>query len=120
MKKSIIITASFLAIFSTFASAQQVRTLEECRQLAIKNNKELKIAGQKIEVAANDKKAAFTKYFPQVSATGAYFDNQKDLNLLDMIRRWSLWTRTIRLSAVNSSVGLMRHLMFTLLRLVPT
>jgi len=84
MKKSIIITASFLAIFSTFASAQQVRTLEECRQLAIKNNKELKIAGQKIEVAANDKKAAFTKYFPQVSATGAYFDNQKDLNLLDM------------------------------------
>ena len=30
------------------------------------------------------KKAALTKYFPQISANGAYMWNQKDLNLLDM------------------------------------
>ena len=30
------------------------------------------------------KNAAFTKYFPQLSATGAYMWNQKDINLLDM------------------------------------
>lgn len=64
--------------------AQQSLTLEKCRQLAIQNNKELKIAGEKLKIAKNEKNAAFTKYFPQVSATGAYLWNQKDINLLDM------------------------------------
>ena len=35
-------------------------------------------------MANNEKKAAFTKYFPQLSANGAYMWNQKDINLLDM------------------------------------
>ncbi len=64
--------------------AQQTLTLEECRQLAIQNNKELKVAGEKLKIAQHEKNAAFTKYFPQVSATGAYLWNQKDINLLDM------------------------------------
>jgi hypothetical protein len=59
-------------------------TLEECRNLAIQNNKELQISGEKIKMADNEKKAAFTKYFPQLSANGAYMWNQKDINLLDM------------------------------------
>ena len=35
-------------------------------------------------MAGYEKNAAFTKYFPQLSATGAYMWNQKDINLLDM------------------------------------
>ena len=31
-----------------------------------------------IEIAQQEKNAAFTKYFPQVSATGAYLWNQKE------------------------------------------
>lgn len=82
MKRLIVLVA--LLISSGYAGAQRTLTLEECRQLAIQNNKELKISGEKVKIAGEEKKAAFTKYFPQVSATGAYMWNQKDINLLDM------------------------------------
>lgn len=66
------------------ASSRQALSLQECRDLAVKNNKELQISSEKIKIAGYDKKAALTKYFPQLSANGAYLWNQKDLNLLDM------------------------------------
>ena len=82
MKRIIVLVA--LLISASYAGAQRALTLEECRQLAIQNNKELKISGEKVKMADEEKKAAFTKYFPQLSATGAYMWNQKDINLLDM------------------------------------
>lgn len=82
MKRIIVLVA--LLISSGYAGAERTLTLEECRQLAIQNNKELKISGEKVKMADEEKKAAQTKYFPQVSATGAYMWNQKDINLLDM------------------------------------
>ena len=48
-------------------------------------------------MADNEKKAAFTKYFPQLSANGAYMWNQKDIKLtghgrfvliLELFFRW--------------------------------
>ncbi|GHU57418.1 alkaline protease [Bacteroidia bacterium] len=63
--------------------AQQPLTLEACRDLAIHNNKELRIAAEKTKIAEYEKKAAFTKYFPEVSATGVYMWNEKDLQLVD-------------------------------------
>ena len=83
MKKVFILL--ILAAFSgSWLEAQEVLTLEECRQLAVEHNKELKISEEKIRIAGNEKKAAMTKYFPQISAEGAYLWNQKDLNLVDM------------------------------------
>ena len=79
MKRTIL-----LLTFVSCMHAQRMLTLEECRNLAIQNNKELQISGEKIKMADNEKKAAFTKYFPQLSANGAYMWNQKDINLLDM------------------------------------
>ena len=73
-----------LLLFGMMVSAQQTLSLQECRDLAVKNNKELRIAEEKIRMADYEKKAALTKYFPQISANGAYMWNQKDLNLLDM------------------------------------
>lgn len=91
MKRLVIVATLFVA--SAYAGAQeQALTLDECRNLAIKNNKELQISGAKVDVAANNQKAAFTKYFPQLSAEGAYLRNSKNLNLLDM-------------DAIASSVG---------------
>ena len=73
-----------LALFSTtYMQGQRTLTLEECRDLSIKNNKELQISGEKVRVAGYEKQAAVTKYFPQVSAMGTYMRNQKDINLLD-------------------------------------
>ncbi|WP_288205375.1 TolC family protein [uncultured Parabacteroides sp.] len=82
MKRIIVLVG--LLVWSGYASSQQTLTLEECRNLAIQNNKELQISGQKVKAADEERKAAFTKYFPQLSAMGGYMWNQKDINLLDM------------------------------------
>lgn len=82
MKRTILLLA--FVVTASCMHAQRMLTLEECRNLAIQNNKELQISGEKIKMADNEKKAAFTKYFPQLSANGAYMWNQKDINLLDM------------------------------------
>lgn len=83
MRKSVL-CGVLLLLFGKMVSAQQTLSLQECRDLAVKNNKELRIAEEKIRMADYDKKAALTKYFPRISANGAYMWNQKDLNLLDM------------------------------------
>lgn len=82
MKRTILLLTFVVTV--SCMHAQRMLTLEECRDLAIQNNKELQISGEKIKMADNEKKAAFTKYFPQLSANGAYMWNQKDINLLDM------------------------------------
>ena len=83
MKKKVILLGLFI-VAAQWIQAQKQLTLEECRQLAIQNNKELQVARERVKVADYEKKAAFTKYFPQLSANGAYLWNQKDFNLLDM------------------------------------
>ena len=91
MKRTILLLTFVVTV--SCMHAQRMLTLEECRNLAIQNNKELQISGEKIKMADNEKKAAFTKYFPQLSANGAYMWNQKgelglfsayNINLLDM------------------------------------
>ena len=81
MKRTFVL---LLALFSTtYMQGQRTLTLEECRDLSIKNNKELQISGEKVRVAGYEKQAAVTKYFPQISAMGTFMRNQKDINLLD-------------------------------------
>ncbi|MEI7676756.1 MAG: TolC family protein [Bacteroidales bacterium] len=75
---SLIISAAFVS-----ANAQQIYSLEECRQLALDNNKELKIGQEKIKQEESQKKAAFTKYLPDVSFTGTYLRNSENLSLLN-------------------------------------
>ena len=48
MKRFVVLVA--LLVSSGYASAGRTLTLEECRELAIQNNKELKISGEKIAV----------------------------------------------------------------------
>ncbi|MDR1556036.1 MAG: TolC family protein [Tannerellaceae bacterium] len=70
-----------LPVATTYS--QQTLTLESCRTLAIQSNKELQIAKGKTKVAEHEKKAAFTRYFPQVSASGTYLRNEKNILLLE-------------------------------------
>lgn len=82
MKKLIGIVILCLG-FSPGMTAQRPLTLEECRQLAIGNNKELRITKEKVKIAEQERNAARTKYFPEISAMGAYLWNQKDIRLFD-------------------------------------
>ncbi|MBP5235577.1 MAG: TolC family protein, partial [Bacteroidales bacterium] len=63
-------------------NAQQVLTLEECRQMAIESNKDLDQARTKVEMAGYDRKIARANYFPEISATGAYLYNNRNLSLV--------------------------------------
>ncbi|MDR1416758.1 MAG: TolC family protein [Prevotellaceae bacterium] len=65
----------FAAIFSVacgMANAQQVMTLEKCRELAIENNKSGAIADRSKDKAAYTKRAYRANYFPKISASGSY------------------------------------------------
>ena len=50
--------AVILCILPATAVAKEVMTLEQCRDYAIANNKNLKIAAQKAEIAGHDRKIA--------------------------------------------------------------
>lgn len=63
-------------------SAQGVMSLEDCRRLAVENNKKLKMADEQVRSAQAKKQEAFTKYLPSVDAMGTYMRNQKEVNLL--------------------------------------
>lgn len=76
---------TLLLAFITVNSWAQTITLplDSCLALALRNNKELSIAEMKQEVAHLNKREAFTKYLPQIDATGAYMRTQKELSLLN-------------------------------------
>ena len=70
--------------------AQSVLSLDSCRALAIANNKELLISQEKINAAHYQKKAAFTNYLPDISATGGYMRSQKEISLLNDAQKGAL------------------------------
>ena len=80
MRRAFFLT--FCSFLPLLAEAGQTLTLEECRDLALQNNKELKIAEEELDVASYKKKSARTKYFPDLSVKGAYLRNEKDLSLI--------------------------------------
>lgn len=88
MKK--LLLSSVLLCASAVSQAQVSLNLDSCRTLAIANNKELLIANEKIDAAYYQKKAAFTNYLPEISATGGYMRSQKEISLLSNSHKESL------------------------------
>lgn len=72
----------FVFVTSSSITAQQHLSLEDCRKLAMENNKTLKIASEEEKVAYFEKKEALMKFFPEISFMGTYLRNQKNLNLI--------------------------------------
>lgn len=71
-----------LAFLPFTASAQRLLTLDSCRAMALRNNKQMGVAKVKQEVAANLRKSARTKYLPHVSALGTYQFTSREISLL--------------------------------------
>ncbi len=65
------------------AQAQRVLSLDSCRQMALRNNKQLGVSKLKEDVAENVRKSARTKYLPHVSAVGTYQFTSKPISLLN-------------------------------------
>ena len=81
MKKIFLLT--ILLHLTFIVKAQTSLNLDSCRALALANNKDLLISHEKINAAHYQRKAAFTNYLPNFSATGAYMRNQKEFSLLN-------------------------------------
>lgn len=62
--------------------AQQELTLEQCRALAVNNNKKLNIARVNRDKAAELQKAARTDYLPKADAVGTYQLTSREFSLL--------------------------------------
>lgn len=62
--------------------AQLVLSLDSCRALALRNNKQINISRLKQEVAVNVRKAARTKYLPHVDALAGYEFTSREISLL--------------------------------------
>lgn len=83
LMKQIAIVVLLLVVSAVSVKAQRILDMQECRDLAIENNKNLKIAQEEINKAEFDQKTAFANYLPKVSVTGAYMHNSKELSLID-------------------------------------
>ncbi|MBR5729486.1 MAG: TolC family protein [Prevotella sp.] len=63
--------------------AQRLLTLDSCRAMALRNNKQMSVARVKQEVNANLRQSARTKYLPQVNAIGGYEWMSKEVSILN-------------------------------------
>ena len=100
--KRLIIATLYIALAGQ-ADAQETAvtlSLDSCRALAMRNNKELRIAGNKRKAAYYERKAAFTKYLPRISATGAYMYTSKEISLLNGEQKEELGNLGANISAL--------------------
>ncbi len=72
------------------SAAQEVLTLDSCRALALRNNKQLNVSKLKKEVAVNTRKAARTKYLPKVDAIGGYQYFSREISVLSNSQKTEL------------------------------
>ena len=82
MNKLIAICLGLLAVGIHPVEAQRVLSLDSCRAMALRNNKQMSVQRVKQEIAKNIRKAARTKYLPHVSAVGGYVYTSKEISLL--------------------------------------
>ena len=64
------------------ASAQRVLTLDSCRAMALRNNKQMGVARVQQEVNANLRQSARTQYLPKVNVLGGYIWTNREVSIL--------------------------------------
>ncbi|MDD4848894.1 MAG: TolC family protein [Bacteroidales bacterium] len=89
MKKNtflFILLATFFIAFSQEDTIHStgIYSLDDCKKMALENNVMLKNADLEVQAAEQTKKAAFTKYFPTVSAMGAGFTSNNNFVDVDV------------------------------------
>ena len=97
MKQILLISAALMLSVAT--SAQQPLTLQQCRDLALQHNEDLKHADNALLQAEMDKQIAFANYLPQLdgSLMGIY---GKDIDMMGMstIQMHGMWMAGLTLT----------------------
>ena len=85
MKRLIATMITLLPLLPAVAQGQKeyeadsLLTAERCAEMAIANNAAMRNAAKNVESARETRREAFTKYFPQVSASAAAFRTHNDI-----------------------------------------
>ena len=76
---------TFCLLFSAMLpmKAQNILSLDSCRAMALRNNKQINASRLKKDIAYNLKKSARTKYLPKVDALGGYEWFNREISLLN-------------------------------------
>ena len=72
-----------LVLLPMSGASQRLLTLDSCRAMALRNNKQMGVAKMKLEVNANLRKSARTQYLPKVNAVGGYVWMSREISLLN-------------------------------------
>ena len=67
-----------------------VYTLEQCKALALENNAEIRVANNNLQAASEQRKEAFTKYFPEITAGASAFKTHHNVIEYDVLNLFSL------------------------------
>ena len=70
---------SIIALGCSISVSAQTYTLEQLKDAALRNNITVRNALRSVEAAQQQRKEAFTKYFPNVSGTGLWFNANKGM-----------------------------------------
>lgn len=84
------VAAGTIAGAAQQAATDSVLTLERCRELAMQNNAAIRMAGNDAKGAAELRKEAFTKYFPEISAGASAFWANHDMLQYDVLDLFTL------------------------------
>lgn len=88
MKKTLFFLT--LVCCSLIARSQSVLSLDSCRALALRNNKELAMTQVKIDQSDWNRKAARTNYYPKISLTAGYMRTGDEFSLLSKDQKSAL------------------------------
>lgn len=80
--KKYMILLLLLAMCNILLAQPRRLTIDSCRALALKSNTNLKISVEKQAESEALRKMSSAQFFPKVTLNGAYFWNQKDIQLL--------------------------------------
>ena len=81
MKRFIALCASALCLVMPLEA--QTLSLDSCRAMALRNNKQLGIARAKQQAATNVRKSARTKYLPHIDVAGGWMLSSREVSLLN-------------------------------------
>ena len=74
--KGLLLSALTVIFTSLCSVANEPLSLDSCRNMALRNNKTMQIAQERLKAAEYQKKEAFAAYLPGFDFTGTYFYNQ--------------------------------------------
>ncbi|MDE7387651.1 MAG: TolC family protein, partial [Muribaculaceae bacterium] len=82
LRRLTILAAAAIALPVAVIAQNSTRlTLDECRQMALQNNKQMQIGAEKVRAAGYQKKEARAAYFPSIDVNGGYMWNEKNISL---------------------------------------